>query len=112
MLANIDLMAFGSYSSLIAELCRGRPRGHVDGNSLSESKFSLGRSVHASVAPRLQIVDFPVVYCSDEFSRMMGYPRCDIMQSPAAGDFMAGALTDAVTVGKRLGKGKATAFQC
>ena len=25
------------------------------------------------------------------------------MQSPAAGDFMAGALTDAVTVGKRLG---------
>ena len=35
---------------------------------------------------------------------MMGYPRCDIMQSPAAGDFMAGALTDAVTVGKRLGK--------
>ena len=26
------------------------------------------------------------------------------MQSPAAGDFMAGALTDAVTVGKRLGK--------
>ena len=30
---------------------------------------------------------------------MMGYPRCDIMQSPAAGDFMAGALTDAVTVG-------------
>ena len=57
-----------------------------------------------SVAPRLQIVDFPVVYCSDEFSRMMGYPRCDIMQSPAAGDFMAGALTDAVTVGKRLGK--------
>ena len=35
---------------------------------------------------------------------MMGYPRCDIMQSPAAGDFMAGALTDAVTVGKMLGK--------
>ena len=47
----------------------------------------------------VQIVDFPVVYCSDEFSRMMGYPRCDIMQSPAAGDFMSGALTDAVTVG-------------
>ena len=41
-----------------------------------------------------------MVYCSDEFSRMMGYPRCDIMQSPAAGDFMAGALTDAATVGR------------
>ena len=26
------------------------------------------------------------------------------MQSPAAGDFMAGALTDAVTVGKITGK--------
>ena len=26
------------------------------------------------------------------------------MQSPAAEDFMAGALTDAVTVGKRLGR--------
>ena len=33
---------------------------------------------------------------------MMGYPRCDIMQSPAAGDFMAGALTDAVTVGRSI----------
>ena len=43
-----------------------------------------------------------MVYCSDEFSRMMGYPRCDIMQSPAAGDFMAGALTDTGTVGKYL----------
>ena len=41
-----------------------------------------------------------MVYCSDEFSRMMGYPRSDIMQSPAAGDFMSGALTEPETVSK------------
>ena len=101
MLANVGLMVFGSYSSLIAELCRRKPGKlvHVDSNLLYIVLIQI-LPVHASLAPRLQIVDFPVVYCSDEFSRMMGYPRCDIMQSPAAGDFMAGALTDAVTVGK------------
>ena len=47
-----------------------------------------------------QIVDFPIVYCSEEFSRLLGYPRSDVMQNSVACDFMVGALTDRETIGK------------
>jgi hypothetical protein len=49
-----------------------------------------------------QIIDFPIVYCSEEFSRLLGYPRCDVMQKPINGDFMSGALTDKSTLGKTM----------
>lgn len=47
-----------------------------------------------------QIVDFPVVYCSEEFSLLLGYPRCDVMQKPIRCEFMVGTLTDRNTLGE------------
>ena len=47
-----------------------------------------------------QIVDYPIVYCSDEFSKLLGYPRSDVMQKPVRGDFMVGTLTDKDTIGE------------
>ena len=47
-----------------------------------------------------QIVDFPVVYCSEEFSKLLGFPRTEVMQNSIRCDFMVGALTDKATTGK------------
>jgi hypothetical protein len=47
-----------------------------------------------------QIVDFPIVYCSDEFSKQLGYPRSEVMQKPARCEFMVGALTDRDSLGE------------
>lgn len=47
-----------------------------------------------------QIIDYPIVYCSDEFTRLMGYPRFEVMQKSIRCDFMVGALTDKNTLGK------------
>ena len=49
-----------------------------------------------------QIVDFPVVYCSEEFSKLLGFPRSEVMQNSIRNDFMVGALTDRSTIGKIL----------
>jgi len=54
-------------------------------------------SVLAIMLANAQIVDFPVVYCAEEFSSLMGYPRPEVMGRSARGDFMAGALTDRET---------------
>eukprot|EP00095_Tigriopus_kingsejongensis_P007430 maker-scaffold443_size169656-snap-gene-0.13 protein:Tk07430 transcript:maker-scaffold443_size169656-snap-gene-0.13-mRNA-1 annotation:"potassium voltage-gated channel protein eag isoform x1" len=47
-----------------------------------------------------QIVDYPIVYCSEEFSKMLGYPRSDVMQKSIRCDFMVGVLTDQDTLNK------------
>ena len=47
-----------------------------------------------------QIVDYPIVYCSEEFSRLLGYQKSEVMRRSAKCDFMAGTLTDADTTGK------------
>ncbi|KAI6225500.1 PAS fold and Ion transport and Cyclic nucleotide-binding domain containing protein [Aphelenchoides fujianensis] len=41
-----------------------------------------------------QIVDFPIVYCNDGFSKMIGYSRAEIMQKPCNLSFMYGEHTD------------------
>ncbi|CEF62317.1 Potassium voltage-gated channel subfamily H member 5 [Strongyloides ratti] len=41
-----------------------------------------------------QIVDYPIVYCNDGFSKMIGYPRAEIMQKPCSLSFMYGDQTD------------------
>ena len=48
-----------------------------------------------------QIVDFPVVYCSEEFSKLLGFPRSEVMQNSIRNDFMIGALTDRSTIGNK-----------
>jgi hypothetical protein len=48
-----------------------------------------------------QIVDFPVVYCSEQFSKLLGFPRSDVMQNSIRNDFMKGALSEKSTIGKQ-----------
>ena len=47
-----------------------------------------------------QIVDFPVVYCSEEFSKLLGFPRSDVMRNSIRCELMGGALTEESTIGK------------
>lgn len=45
-----------------------------------------------------QIVDYPIVYCNDGFSKMVGYSRAEIMQKPCCLSFMYGEHTDPMAV--------------
>ena len=47
-----------------------------------------------------QIVDYPIVYCAEEFSKLLGYPRSEVMQSSIRCNFMVGTLTDKDTLSK------------
>ena len=49
-----------------------------------------------------QIVDYPIVYCSEEFSKLLGFKRSEVMQQSIRCDFMVGTLTDKPTIGKLL----------
>lgn len=31
-----------------------------------------------------QVVDYPIVYCNDGFSKLVGYSRAEIMQKPCS----------------------------
>lgn len=41
-----------------------------------------------------QIVDYPIVYCNDGFSKLIGYSRAEIMQKPCTLSFMYGEHSD------------------
>lgn len=41
-----------------------------------------------------QIVDYPIVYCNEGFSKMVGYTRAEIMQKSSTCSFMYGELTE------------------
>jgi PAS domain-containing protein len=47
-----------------------------------------------------QIVDYPIVYCNDGFSKMVGYSRAEIMQKPCTLSFMYGEHSDVISVQK------------
>ena len=49
-----------------------------------------------------QIVDYPIVYCSEEFSKLLGFKRSEVMQQPIRCEFMCGTLTDKSTIGKSI----------
>lgn len=49
-----------------------------------------------------QIVEFPIVFCSEEFSKLLGFPRSEVMQNSIRADFMVGALSERSTVGKTI----------
>jgi hypothetical protein len=46
-------------------------------------------------------VDYPIVYCAEEFTKLLGYPRFEIMQKSIRCEFMVGALTDKTTIGEK-----------
>ncbi|UYV74707.1 KCNH5 [Cordylochernes scorpioides] len=47
-----------------------------------------------------QIVDFPIVYCSESFCKISGYGRAEVMQKSCRCTFMHGEMTDPATVDK------------
>ena len=49
-----------------------------------------------------QIVDFPIVFCSEEFSKLLCFPRSEVMQNSIRSDFMVGALSEKATIGKYI----------
>ncbi|KAE9415870.1 hypothetical protein Angca_006949 [Angiostrongylus cantonensis] len=42
-----------------------------------------------------QVVDYPIVYCNDGFSKLVGYSRAEIMQKPCSLEFLHGDHGDA-----------------
>lgn len=47
-----------------------------------------------------QIVDYPIVYCSESFCKISGYNRAEVMQKSCRCSFMYGELTDKQTIGQ------------
>uniref|UniRef100_A0A914R7G4 PAS domain-containing protein n=1 Tax=Parascaris equorum TaxID=6256 RepID=A0A914R7G4_PAREQ len=47
----------------------------IDGLVISDCSFILANA---------QIVDYPIVYCNDGFSKLVGYSRAEIMQKPCS----------------------------
>lgn len=41
-----------------------------------------------------QIIDYPVVYCNEGFTKLSGYSKSEIMQKSSTCSFMWGELTD------------------
>ncbi|XP_076318646.1 potassium voltage-gated channel protein eag-like [Tachypleus tridentatus] len=60
-------------------------------NSLPDCSFLLGNA---------QIVDYPVVYCSETFCKISGYNRAEVMQKSCRCNFMYGELTEKNTISK------------
>lgn len=50
------------------------------------------------VLANAQIVEYPIVYCNDGFSKMVGYSRAEIMQKPCSLSFMYGEQTDPLAI--------------
>lgn len=44
-----------------------------------------------------QIVEYPIVYCNEGFSKMVGYTRAEVMQKSVTCSFMYGEQTDSET---------------
>ena len=63
-------------------------------------KRAAGQPDTSFVIINAQIVDYPIVYCSEEFSKLLGFKRSEVMQQPIRCDFMVGTLTDKSTIGK------------
>ncbi|XP_076366902.1 potassium voltage-gated channel protein eag-like [Tachypleus tridentatus] len=60
-------------------------------NSLPDCSFLLGNA---------QIVDYPVVYCSETFCKISGFNRAEVMQKSCQANFMYGEMTDKNTIAK------------
>ncbi|XP_074594624.1 potassium voltage-gated channel protein ether a go-go isoform X2 [Brevipalpus obovatus] len=58
-------------------------------NSLPDCSFLLANA---------QIVEYPIVYCSETFCRISGYNRAEVMQKSCRCTFMYGEMTDKATI--------------
>jgi potassium voltage-gated channel Eag-related subfamily H protein len=58
-------------------------------NCMPDSSFLLANA---------QIVDYPIVYCSESFCKMTNYNRGEVMQKSCRCAFMCGDLTDKDTM--------------
>ncbi|RWS08774.1 potassium voltage-gated channel protein eag-like protein, partial [Dinothrombium tinctorium] len=47
-----------------------------------------------------QIVDYPIVYCSETFCKISSYNRAEVMQKSCRCTFMYGEMTDKATISK------------
>ncbi len=47
-----------------------------------------------------QIVDYPIVYCSESFCKISGYNRAEVMQKSTRCSFMYGEMTDKTTISR------------
>lgn len=47
-----------------------------------------------------QIVDYPIVYCSENFVKISGYNRAEVMQKSCRCTFMYGDVTEKMTINK------------
>ncbi|XP_054721670.1 potassium voltage-gated channel protein eag-like [Uloborus diversus] len=60
-------------------------------NALPDCSFLLANA---------QIVDYPVVYCSEAFCKISGYNRAEVMQKSCRCSFMYGELTGKDTINR------------
>ena len=49
---------------------------------------------NAFILANAQIVDYPIVFCNDGFTRLSGYNKSELMQKSSTCSFMWGELTD------------------
>jgi hypothetical protein len=52
---------------------------------------------NAFIVSNAQIVDYPIVYSNDGFTKLSGYLRTDLMNKSSTCNFMYGELTNAET---------------
>lgn len=52
---------------------------------------------NAFLLANAQIIDYPVVYCNEGFTKLSGYNKNEIMQKSSSCSFMWGDLTDQQT---------------
>jgi len=55
---------------------------------------------NAFLLSNAQIVDYPIVYCNDGFTKLSAYSKSDLMQKSSTCSFMWGDLTDDETKSK------------
>jgi potassium voltage-gated channel Eag-related subfamily H member 5 len=48
---------------------------------------------NAFILANAQIVDYPIVYCNEDFTKLCGYARGELMQKSSTCSFMWGELT-------------------
>ena len=62
--------------------------------------LSLSRLDNAFLLSNAQIVDYPIVYSNDGFTKISGFLRTDLMNKSSTCNFMYGELTSADTQAK------------
>ncbi len=65
----------------------------------SLKKIKLNTTFHYSkdnafILSNAQIIDYPIVYCNDGFTKLTGYSKPELMQKSSTCSFMWGDLTD------------------